>query len=390
MAVNPIVNQFKFGFIDVITHHAFNHVSSMFRSFIESKSTTIELHPWHPFLPDLLSFLSTIDSFPKHGRHDIVPASSFIGGPAQGPDSKEKDFYLIPKPTSVKFKYLGETWSVSFTPLSPDKVDSEKLVVRLHSNKKHLVEKLLSEAQAHALSNRDGTVQIHTHTGDTWVRAKQTAKRSADSIILPAGVVENSVWFAREFYMSEYRFAELGMPWRAGMLFHGSPGSGKTSLALVIASECSVPIYVLNVNDLSMSDANVLSLIASVPSKSLLVLDDLRPDNDGKLGGDKLTVGGLLASLDSFLSSEGRIVIATTNAKLCEFDTALVRPGRLGDITVMFDKPSKNQLSRSWSQHYPLLQEYAETFALKYKDALSMAEVQSLLRSSAVNPLEIL
>lgn len=389
MTANPIVNQFKFGFIDVIAHSAFNHVNSMFRSFIESKSTTIELHPWHPFLPDLLSFLSTIDSFPKHGRHDIIPASSFIGGPTQGLDTKEKDFYLIPKPTSVKFKYLGEAWSVSFTPLSPDKVDSEKLVVRLHSNKKHLVERLLSEAQEHALSSRDGAVQIHTHAGDAWIRAKQTTKRSVDSIILPAGAVERSVRFAREFYTSEYRFAELGMPWRAGMLFHGSPGSGKTSLALVIASECSVPIYVLNVNDLSMSDASMLSLIASVPPKSLLVLDDLRPDN-GKLGGDKLTVGGLLASLDSFLSSDGRIVIATTNAKLCDFDTALVRPGRLGDITVMFDKPSKNQLSRAWSQHYPLLKEYAETFALKYKDASSMAEVQSLLRSSASNPLEVL
>lgn len=39
-----------------------------------------------------------------------------------------------------------------------------------------------------------------------------------------------------------------GIPYRRGYLFHGTPGSGKTSLVHVLASELDLPIYSLSLS----------------------------------------------------------------------------------------------------------------------------------------------
>ena len=48
--------------------------------------------------------------------------------------------------------------------------------------------------------------------------------------------------------------AAHGIPWRRGYLFHGPPGSGKTSLVTALAGRLHMSISVLDLSDPFLSD----------------------------------------------------------------------------------------------------------------------------------------
>lgn len=48
--------------------------------------------------------------------------------------------------------------------------------------------------------------------------------------------------------------AAHGIPWRRGYLFHGPPGSGKTSLVTALAGRLHKSIYVINLSSPAMND----------------------------------------------------------------------------------------------------------------------------------------
>lgn len=67
----------------------------------------------------------------------------------------------------------------------------------------------------------------------------------------------------------------VGVPYRRGYLLYGPPGCGKSSLITALAGEMNYNICVLSLNDTKMSDELLLSLMASVPTQSLVILEDV-------------------------------------------------------------------------------------------------------------------
>ncbi|ESL10114.1 hypothetical protein TRSC58_02157 [Trypanosoma rangeli SC58] len=156
-------------------------------------------------------------------------------------------------------------------------------------------------------------------------------------------IVEEAKLFlrSRELYMS------LGVPWRRGYLFEGAPGTGKTSFILGLASELSLPIYLLSLQSKELDDASLIGLINSVPPRSLLVIEDLEtaikassiPSSSlqnalfTEVGGGRnagVSLSALLNAIDGIASSEGRLLIITANdASRLPSPDALLRPGRI-------------------------------------------------------------
>ena len=72
------------------------------------------------------------------------------------------------------------------------------------------------------------------------------------------------------FTKSRDHYANLGIPFRRGYLFFGSPGSGKTSLINALASELKYSISLINMSDKLMDDSRFLHLMNKAPPNTII------------------------------------------------------------------------------------------------------------------------
>ena len=136
-------------------------------------------------------------------------------------------------------------------------------------------------------------------------------------------------------------YRSRGIPRRRVYLFHGPPGTGKSSLAATIAGHFKTDIYTLSLTDLSMNDRLLLSLLNEVPEGSVLLLEDIDSAGIKRENGtstynrrSNVTLSGLLNALDGASAPEGNVITMSTNAPDA-LDPALVRAGRV-DCSVEF------------------------------------------------------
>jgi len=135
----------------------------------------------------------------------------------------------------------------------------------------------------------------------------------------------------RSFYNS------LGVPYHRGYMFHGTPGTGKTSMINVLATNFNIPIFKINLTMLNdMTFISIRNLIKEVVAENryklfLVVYEDIDCMNlstrDSK---DKETVSlsTILNFLDGTDSINGMITIMTSN-DISNLDPAMLRKGRI-------------------------------------------------------------
>lgn len=184
-----------------------------------------------------------------------------------------------------------------------------------------------------------------------WQVIDNLAARQLDSIILPSGQVEQLVGDIATFLNSEADYARRGIPWHRGHIYHGPPGTGKTSVARAIANHFQMDIYYLSLADLS-SDCNLLGMTANIAPRSMLLIEDADVFHAAteRTEGDGATMSGLLNLLDGVATPHGLVTVLTTN-NISDLDPALVRPGRV-DVTEHFGYADADVASRILSRWY--------------------------------------
>ncbi|KAF2467855.1 P-loop containing nucleoside triphosphate hydrolase protein [Lindgomyces ingoldianus] len=191
-------------------------------------------------------------------------------------------------------------------------------------------------------------------------------------------------------------YAARGIPYRRGYLFHGPPGTGKTSLSFALAGIFGLDIYCISLMEVGLTESDLNKLFTNLPRRCIVLLEDIdsaglrRPDepsnptakddedssedsgtDDGSLtkvskadagiktpGQNPLTNGfkslislsGLLNVIDGVASHEGRVLIMTTNHP-DKLDAALVRPGRV-DMQVGFSLATRDQIRDIFTRMY--------------------------------------
>jgi hypothetical protein len=199
----------------------------------------------------------------------------------------------------------------------------------------------------------------------------------------------------RTRFFLEHRdwYDKKGIPYTLGFLFHGPPGTGKTSSIKAIANEGRRHIINVQLNEIKTkaqlqhlffndeihvyNGANTEKYIIPV-SERLYVIEDIdamgdtvlrrewkkptpvaqKPkteedawlDRQKESEQEKLDLSFLLNLLDGTLEASGRILIVTTNFPE-RLDRALIRPGRI-DMIVTFKNASRAVLQEMVSAFY--------------------------------------
>lgn len=399
-----VIGAAKIAALETAVYNITEAIKARFRMAQESNTISIRMQKWDDTYRPFLIFLSAQQGFPNRGRFTLgynplamgAPVGQF-GSPVAAPTMSSLQFHLIPEPTCLEWRMRGHRWSLRLEPSQDNSnPQNEVCTLTLHSPAKSVMDALIAEFTKFVKQEAEGKVPIYTISNGEWRQFQARQKRPLESVILERETERKAISFARGFFAGAESYASLGLEWRAGALFWGTAGSGKTSLAMALASECDVPIYCLSFSSKDLSDESLASLLNNLITPCIVVMEDMHVASSVLRGEESeasdLTLSGLLNCIDGLTSSSGRLIIGTSNEPPSFFPEPLVRAGRLGDLCLEFSAPTTCQLARLWSRFYPSFTEEAIQFATAFSGSKleqSMASAQSLLHRHIGKPMRV-
>ncbi|KFZ23192.1 hypothetical protein V502_02322 [Pseudogymnoascus sp. VKM F-4520 (FW-2644)] len=182
-----------------------------------------------------------------------------------------------------------------------------------------------------------------------WTTLSTQPMTSMDSVDLDLGQKERIIKDIEVYLNSSDIYTASGVPYRRGYLLHGPPGTGKTSFTRALAGYFKADICMLSLRSSELNDEQLMLLVSKVPRGSILLVEDIdtagltRDDtSDSSVNSTKsiITLAGFLNAIDGIASSQGHILVMTTNCR-SKLDDAMLRPGRV-DREEYFGNASKD------------------------------------------------
>lgn len=242
---------------------------------------------------------------------------------------------------------------------------------------------LMAEMYTNYLAAVKKTPSLYVFHSD-WEEISGYLPRALDTVILPSSIKDKVVHDLGKFMESKEWYKVRGIPWRRCYLFHGIPGSGKTSLVNGLAAHFNMSTHVINLS--AQTDGSLAKAVQNVGAKAIIVLEDIDcakatgartevPEQEqgytiGKDGSGKgyivkisgapapreavpetskddgsllkgVTLSGLLNVLDGITTPSGAMFFMTTN-HIAKLDPALLRTGRC-DVKIYFGEIQEEQ-----------------------------------------------
>jgi hypothetical protein len=220
-----------------------------------------------------------------------------------------------------------------------------------------------------------------------WKDPMEEYARPLKTVILDDTLLQDILNRLERFVNHRRICLKRGLPHKLGIIFHGPPGTGKSSFVNAIAHHLKFPIYVFSIGDHTLTDSHLMAMSDGMPMNAIALFEDV---DRAKIGDQGMTEAGFLNVLDGVGRSDGRLTIMTCNA-LESIPEAAMRKGRI-DKKYYFKLASRTQVkdlflnTNSWSSKETEgldLNDMAGRFVKEIPDnTISPAEVVAHLRES--------
>lgn len=157
--------------------------------------------------------------------------------------------------------------------------------------------------------------------------------RNKDSVFLNDHIKDDILNHVRKFFSNKEIYDKRNLTYKTGILLEGEPGTGKSTIASMIATEFNISMVIINMNQFAQLDTDFITSTLNADDKTYVVLlEDIdcvigdRESEDSDVE-NKKNVNKLLQFLDSASSPSNVIFVATTN-HIEKLDDAIVRDGR--------------------------------------------------------------
>ena len=244
-------------------------------------------------------------------------------------------------------------------------------------------------------------VPVHINSGSYWTRMSKLPLRRMESVFTANDAGNTIVDAIRTFEAKKDEHHRLGLPHHLGIMLHGKPGCGKSSLIHAVATETERSIFYLNLGSVD-NDKDLTSLLSGTRdwSKIILAIEDIdaagvkvnrgpsaptgvegKAKNKGKPEAEEpsgpVSLSALLNVLDGLLCPDGLVVVATTNYHE-KLDPALTREGRF-DHTIELKKLGHNDFLRMTQ----LFGKSPEAFDVANDVEMTGAEMRAMIMGAA-------
>ncbi|KAJ4031949.1 hypothetical protein NW756_012786 [Fusarium oxysporum] len=220
---------------------------------------------------------------------------------------------------------------------------------------KEILQTSMNDALKHEMGKTSVWYPKYQSAPQEWTKLALRASRSLGTLAIDSKIREDLLADINRYLQADSMkyYHKRGIPYRRGYLFHGPPGTGKTSLVHVIASVFGLPIFCLSLCAMALTDDSLISLTTNLPRRGILLIEDidsaglLRTSSGSEHG---VTLSGYLNATDGFSAPEGHILVITTNNR-DSLDPAILRPGRV-DYEVHLTNASRSQIEQLFRSNY--------------------------------------
>ena len=230
-------------------------------------------------------------------------------------------------------------------------------------------------------NNDTGTITLYEISGerDGWTSIKSfVEKRGFDTLFFDGNIHQEIKDHIDNWERCEDVFAKRGLTHKTGILVHGKPGTGKSTLAKAIASDLN---YVLiSIDSSSFDNINLIELTNAINNdnmKAVIFIDELdtifKSRDDDTTDDQKARVNKLLSFLDGVNSPNHAIFVATTNY-FNKLDAAVKRKGRFDKVIELTDMNADTALRM------------CNSFGLSYE---SSVDVVNSYKDKKINPADL-
>jgi chaperone BCS1 len=291
--------------------------------------------------------------------------------------------------------------------------ETERLTILVMGRSTKPIKDLIIEARDQHLSKGKGRTVVRRPSPKEarqrgrylWTKVANRPSRSIETVVLDEEQKDKILMDINEYLhpATSHWYANRGIPYRRGYLFHGPPGTGKTSLSFALAGVFGLDIYCVSLLEPSLTEEDLGMLFNNLPRRCVVLLEDIDSAGLGRKAGDEgsellsgenddknpksgssnaskraakkkqwkkkargdsdaepstgISLSGLLNAIDGVASHEGRVLVMTTNHPE-QLDPALIRPGRV-DMQIEFTLATRTQIReifvRMYSPDKPIL-----------------------------------